>query len=199
VISSPVVALSLWAGNLYAWHLPALYQLAIRVDLVHAFEHACLLWFGTALWLALLGPLPKPRWFTGWGRIGYIVGVRFIGAVLANVLIWTQTVVYPVYDASDASRGLNPLSDQNVAGGIMMIEQILLTTLVLGLLFYRFAVKDEQRQALIDLAASRGIALTEERASRAVEAGAGERLRQRLLSTPVTMQDPDQEPTTPTS
>ncbi|HEX3831274.1 MAG TPA: cytochrome c oxidase assembly protein, partial [Solirubrobacteraceae bacterium] len=40
VISSPVVALSLWAGNLYAWHLPALYQLAIRVDLVHAFEHA---------------------------------------------------------------------------------------------------------------------------------------------------------------
>jgi hypothetical protein len=27
--------------------------------LVHALEHACLLWFGTLLWLGLIGPLAK--------------------------------------------------------------------------------------------------------------------------------------------
>ncbi len=74
VLVNPVVALVLWAVNLYVWHLPVLYQLAIRHDLVHALEHACLLWFGTLLWLAVLGPLPKPAWFEGWGSVGYVDG-----------------------------------------------------------------------------------------------------------------------------
>jgi hypothetical protein len=64
----------------------------------------------------------------------------------------------------------------------MMIEQIFLTTLLLGWLFYRFSVQDEERQQLLDLAAQRGIELSEERAARAAAAGTAARLRARLLS-----------------
>lgn len=182
-LAHPVVAVVLWALDLYAWHLPVLYQLAIRHDLVHALEHACLLWFGTLLWLGLIGPLPKPAWFSSWGRLVYVVAVRLIGTVLGNVFIWAQTVFYPVYRSSDAARGLNPLSDQNLAGGVMMIEQMILTILLLGWLFYRFAIQDEQRQSLLDLAARRGIELSDERAARAAAAGTGEQLRERLMRT----------------
>jgi hypothetical protein len=107
--------------------------------------------------------------------------VRLIGGILGNVLIWTQTVVYPVYKPTDAARGLNPLSDQNLAGAAMMVEQMFLTILLLGWLFYRFALQDEQRQALMDLATERGVELSDDRAARAAAAGAGERLRERLL------------------
>ena len=184
-LAYPVVAVLLWAIDLYGWHVPFFYQLAIRHDLVHALEHACLLWFGTLLWLAVIGPLPKPAWFTGAWRVGYVIAIRFIGAVLGNVLIWTQTVLYPVYKSTDAAKGLNPLGDQNIAGGIMMTEQIILTILLLGWLFYKFAVQDEERQSLLDLAATRGVELSPERAERAAQAGTGatERLRQRLTST----------------
>jgi cytochrome c oxidase assembly factor CtaG len=182
VLASPLPALGLWAFDLYLWHVPLLYQLAVRHDLVHALEHACLLWFGTLLWLALLGPLPKPRWFTNWARLGYVVAVRFLGAVLANVLIWAQTVFYPVYRASDAARGLNPLSDQNVAGAIMMLEQMLLTGLLLVWLFLRVAREDEERQGLLDLAAEHGIALSDRRAEIAASAGTTAELRRRLLA-----------------
>jgi cytochrome c oxidase assembly factor CtaG len=181
VMAHPGVALVLWAVDLYVWHLPVLYQLAIRHDLVHALEHACLLWFGVLLWLGVLGPLPKPAWFESWGRAGYVVGVRFIGAALGNVFIWAQTVFYPVYRESDARRGLNPLSDQNLAGGAMMVVQIVLTTLLLCWLFLRFAQQDEERQELLDLAAARGVELSDERAARAAVSGSAERLRQRLL------------------
>jgi cytochrome c oxidase assembly factor CtaG len=181
-LAHPGIALLLWAVNLYAWHLPLFYQLAIRHDLVHALEHACLLWFGALLWLALIGPLPKPAWFTGWGELGYLVGVRLIGAVLANVLIWGQTVFYPVYRETDAARGLNPLSDQNAAGGVMMVEQVILTTAFLGWLFYRFAIREEERQSLMDLASRRGVELTDERAARAAAAGTSARLRERLVA-----------------
>jgi putative membrane protein len=181
-LANPVTALALWAIDLYAWHLPLLYQLAIRHDLVHALEHACLLWFGMLLWLALIGPLPKPAWLKGWATLGYVIAVRFVGALLANALIWTQTVFYPVYRAGDAARGLNPLSDQNAAGAVMMVEQVLLTTALLTWLFLRFVDRDEQRQDLLDLAAGSGLPLSEERAARAAEAGAAPRLRDRLVS-----------------
>jgi cytochrome c oxidase assembly factor CtaG len=180
-LAHPVVALVLWTVNLYAWHLPVLYQLAIRHDLVHVLEHMCFFWFGTLLWLGLIGPLPKPKWFESWGALVYVIGVRLIGAILGNVLIWTQTVLYPVYKTSDAARGINPLSDQALAGGAMMIEEMILTILLLGWLFYRFAQRDEQRQALMDLATQRGVELSDDRAARAAAAGASDRLRERLL------------------
>jgi cytochrome c oxidase assembly factor CtaG len=180
-LAHPLVAVALWALNLYAWHLPLFYQLAIRHDLIHALEHACLLWFGTLLWLGLIGPLPKPQWFAGWGALGYIVAVRFVGAILANVLIWAQTILYPVYKSSDAARGLKALSDQNLAGGVMMVEQIIITTVLLGWLFARFARQDEERQSLLDLAAARGIELSDERARRAAHAGTTERLKKRIM------------------
>jgi putative membrane protein len=180
-LAAPWIALALWTLNLYVWHVPFFYQLAINHDLVHALEHACMLWFGSLLWLALIGPLPKPAWFSGWGALGYVVIVRFVGAVLANVLIWSQTVFYPVYRASDAARGLNPLSDQNLAGGLMMVEESILTIVLLGWLFLRFAKQDEERQALLDLAAQRGIELSDERAARAAKAGTADQLRERIL------------------
>jgi cytochrome c oxidase assembly factor CtaG len=182
VLASPIVALVLWTLNLYMWHLPFFYQAAIEHDLVHALEHACMLWFGVLLWLALIGPLPKPAWFSGWGALGYVIAVRFAGALLANVLIWSQTVFYPVYRATDAARGLSPLSDQNLAGAVMMIEESILTLVLLGWLFFRFAMQDEQRQSLVDLAAERGIELSDERAARAARAGRADALRERLLA-----------------
>ncbi|MGH2864812.1 MAG: cytochrome c oxidase assembly protein [Solirubrobacteraceae bacterium] len=181
-LGHPVVALVLWTLDLYAWHVPLLYQLAIRHDLVHALEHASLFWFGFLLWFSLLGPLPKPAWFGNWTKLGYVLGVRVAGAVLANILLWSQQVIYPIYRASDAREGLNPISDQNVAGGIMMVVQMVLTIVLFGWLFYRAAIQEEERQQLLELAEDRGIALSEARAARAADGGGASRLRERLLT-----------------
>jgi putative membrane protein len=180
-LTHPIIALSLWTIDLYAWHLPLLYQLADRHDLVHALEHACFLWFGSLLWLALIGPMPKPAWFSTGAQLAYVVGVRLVGAVLGNVLIWTHAVLYPIYKSTDAARGLDPLSDQTAAGGVMMVEQMILTIVLLAWLFHRFVIKAEERQSLLDLASAHGMDLTDERAARAAAAGRSELLRARLL------------------
>ncbi len=181
VLATPMVALVLWAVNLYAWHIPFFYQAAINHDLVHSLEHASFLWFGALLWLALIGPLPKPQWFQGWGALAYVIAVRLLGTILANVLIWAQTVFYPVYHLRDASYGVSALSDQNLAGGLMMVEESLLTVILLAWLFFRFATRDEQRQELLDLAEAHGVTLSDERAARAAAAGETARLRERIL------------------
>ena len=49
------------------------------------------------MWLPLIGPLPKPDWFGDGAKLGYIIVVRLLEAVLANVLIWSGSVLYPDY------------------------------------------------------------------------------------------------------
>jgi cytochrome c oxidase assembly factor CtaG len=189
VLTHPVVAVVAWAVNFYVWHLPVLYQAALRHDGIHAFQHITFLTFGIAMWMALLGPLPKPRWFTNGARLIYIIVVRLIGTVLANVLVFGGTAFYGYYRPGDAHWHISPLADQVAAGGLMMVEESLLTIGLFCWLFLKVAREGEERQELLDYASSHGLALDEERAARAVAAGRGaelwERLRQRSQGQPV--------------
>jgi putative membrane protein len=185
VLSHPAVALPLWLADLYLWHVPALYQAALSSQAVHALEHACFVGFGIAMWMALLGPLPKPDWFGNGARLVYVIVVRFGGAVLANVLLWAGSALYPDYAAGEAAHGISPLADQGAAGVVMMIEQGLVTLGLFAWLFFRAAQQSDERQALLDLALARGVPLDEARAARAVAAGEGDRLRERIAAAPV--------------
>jgi cytochrome c oxidase assembly factor CtaG len=187
VLTHPVVAIVVWAVNFYAWHSPYLYQEALRHDAVHAIEHATFLTFGIAVWMALLGPLPKPQWFGNAARLAFIVAVRLAGTVLANILVFGGTVFYPYYRPGDALWHISPIADQVAAGGLMMVEESFLTIGLFCWLFLRFARENEQRQALLDFAGEHGLELDDRRAARAVAAGRGEelwdRLRQRAAAT----------------
>jgi putative membrane protein len=180
VLTHPVVALVAWGVNFYFWHIPALYQVALRHDTVHGLEHGTFLVFGIAVWMALLGPLPKPAWFSNSARLIYIVAVRLVGTVLANILIFGGTIFYPIYAAGDAHWHISPMADQVAAGGLMMVEESFLTIGLFCWLFLKVAREGEERQELLDYASAQGIALDERRAARAVAAGRGDELRERL-------------------
>ncbi|MDQ6748013.1 MAG: cytochrome c oxidase assembly protein [Candidatus Dormibacteraeota bacterium] len=180
VLSHPGVAIALWGVNFYFWHLPALYQGALRHDALHALEHATFLTLGIAVWMGLLGPLPKPTWFSNGARLVYIVAVRLIGTVLGNIMIFAGAAFYPYYRAGDAHWHIAPVADQVAAGGLMMVEESLLTIGLFCWLFLRVARQNEQRQELLDYASQHGLSLDEQRAQRAVAAGRGEELWERL-------------------
>jgi putative membrane protein len=180
VLTHPLVAFPLWAVDLYLWHLPVLYQAALRHSGVHALQHAMFVALGINMWMPLFGPLPKPSWFGNLGKLIYIVAVRLTGTVLGNIFLWSGTAFYPYYTHGEAVYGISPVADQNLAGAIMMIEESLLTLGLFCWLFLRAARESEERQELLDLARSRGLELTDERAARAVASGHGAELRRRL-------------------
>ena len=66
----------------------------------------------------------------------------------------------------------------------MMIEGSIVTILLFCWLFLRAARESEEKQLLVELAASRGVELSDERAARAVSAGRGEALRERIEREP---------------
>ena len=180
IFAHPLVAFPVWAINFYAWHTPFLYQAALRHDLVHGLQHASFLAFGMAMWMALLGPLPKPAWFGNAARLGYIIAVRLAGTILANVMIFSGTVLYPIYRVGDAKWHISPMGDQIAAAGLMMVEESVLTIGLFCWLFLKVAREADERQAILDAAAARGVELDERRAARAVAAGRGDELLERI-------------------
>jgi putative membrane protein len=147
VLAHPLVALPLWALSLLAWHIPALHEAAVEHAWVHALQHLCFVTFGANMWMPLFGPLPQPEWFGNAWKLGYVVAVRMIGAVLANAFVFGGDAFYDVYTGAD---------DQVAAGTVMMVWESILTIVILGWLFVQTAQQNEERQRLMELAAQRG-------------------------------------------
>jgi putative membrane protein len=141
LLAHPLVALPLWTVNLYAWHVPRLYEAAIRHDAVHALEHVLFFGTGVLMWAAVIEVFPGPEWFGTGAKFGYVVAVRLLETLLGNVFIWSGTPIYETYD--DAA-------DQGWAGTIMMIEGSLVTIGALAWLFLKLAAEGELRQRLIE-------------------------------------------------
>jgi cytochrome c oxidase assembly factor CtaG len=179
VLTHPLVALPLWALDLYLWHLPTLHEAAVRHEAVHALQHSCFIAFGMLMWMPLFGPLPQPAWFGNLAKLLYIIAVRLLGAVLGNVLLWWGSVLYPVYG--------EPVSDQTTAAAIMMVESSLLTLGLFCWLFMKTAREATERQELIELAQARGVEVSEQRVARAVSAGRGDELRRRIENVDATL------------
>jgi len=158
VLAHPLVALPLWAVNLYVWHLPVLYQAALEHDAVHALEHACFLWAGIAMWAAVVEPLPGPVWFGAGWKAAYVLAVRLAGALLANIFIWSGHPFYPDYAAGERLWGISPQTDQVIAGSIMMVEGSIVTLLAFAWLFLRWADESDLRQRLEDVGTDPAVA-----------------------------------------
>jgi len=181
-LAHPLVALPLWALNFYFWHLSPVYDAAYGAAPLHALEHTTFLFFGCLMWMPVFGPLPKPEWFTAGWKVGYVIAVRFAGAILGNVLMWSDSVLYPIYAKGERYWHVSPIADQSTAGVIMMVEGTFLALGVLAWVFLEVAREGSEKQRLLDLAHERGVALDERRAGRAVAAGHGSLLEKRILA-----------------
>jgi cytochrome c oxidase assembly factor CtaG len=179
-LAHPLVALPLWAIDLYVWHIPVLYQAATEHSAIHALQHTCFIGFGVLMWMPLVGPLPQPSWFGLPAKLGYLIGVRFIGIVLGNIFMWSNSVFYPDYAAGEAKWHVAAVTDQSIAGVIMMVEGGFVTLGILAWLFLEWAKQDTERQRLLDLAEQRGVPLSDARAARAAASGQGARLEERI-------------------
>jgi len=182
VLTNPAIAFPLWMLNFYLWHVPALYDAAYGGAPIHALEHATFIFFGCLMWMPVFGPLPTPTWFTAGWKVVYVIAVRFAGAILGNVLMWSDTVLYSVYARGERHWHISPITDQSIAGVVMMVEGTFLGLGLLAWFFFKAAREGIEKQRLLDLAQDRGYALDPERAERAVAAGHGTRLERQILA-----------------
>jgi putative membrane protein len=116
----PRVAFSIWAANLAIWHIPHVYDYALAHPALHDFEHVCWVFAGILVWTLLIDPGSHRRLSVG-GRVALAAAMFATGQILTDVLVFSFTPLYPPYQGA---YGLSAVTDQQLAGIVMMVEQL---------------------------------------------------------------------------
>lgn len=153
-LTRPLPAWLLFNVDFLGWHLPWLYELALRHQPVHDLEHASFLLFGVIFWMQVFDSPPLRRSLRGFGQIVYVVTAAMAGWVLALVLTVAVNPIYPSYAAVLGRR--NAISDQQLAGGIMWIPAMIPFAAALFYFIWRWLAEQEADQAIADAAPGGG-------------------------------------------
>ena len=145
VASMPALALGVWLAVLYAWHVPALYELALRNETVHVVEHLFFVNVGLLFWLPVIQPVPALVRMSLPAKLAYLAAGQVGTACLAAALIWGP-LLYPFYDASRALWGLSAAADQRIAGLTMMVVDMLVALSAAGWVVFRALATAERRE-----------------------------------------------------
>ncbi len=106
-------------GTLWIWHSAALYSLAVDNDIAHAAEHATFLAASVAFWTIIVGPT---RAVIAPGlAILAVFTLTLQGIVLSMLMTFSPLVWYEPYANTATGWGIDPLTDQQLAGVIMWI------------------------------------------------------------------------------
>jgi cytochrome c oxidase assembly factor CtaG len=132
----PVVVWALGTVVLWAWHLPALYDAAVRNDPVHAVEHVTLLGTAALLWAAVLGRGPRPLAVPA--AVGLLFATMLQSSALGAVLTLARAPLYPVHEATTSAWGLTPLEDEQLAGALMWVPAGIVYVGVMAALLVRW-------------------------------------------------------------
>ena len=142
-LTHPAVALPLWLANYAMWHVPAVYDAALRREhsLLHL-EHLAYLATGVLVWWPVLQDVP--RRLSAGARVLYVFGAFVLAAPIGLVLALVQSPVYSVYEhAPERLWGLSALADQQLGGVTMAGEQAVVFFAVFVFWFLRFLAEQE--------------------------------------------------------
>ncbi len=150
----PLVAVPLWILLLYGWHFRFLFESAVRHDWVHALQHESFVLGSILVWWAVIEPKRRRAGGDLW-KVPYLIGARLPGMMLGMAFILMRSVAYPdPYATTAPTRGWSAITDQQVAGGMMMGMDLLVMLFAVCFFFYRSSADHEladraQRAAVV--------------------------------------------------
>jgi cytochrome c oxidase assembly factor CtaG len=137
----PAVALPVWLTNYFAWHVPAVYDAALRHQswLIHV-EHACYFATGVLVWWPLVQSVPRS--LPSGRRAAYAFAAFVLASPLGLLLALLPKAVYQFYVHAPRLWGLSALADQEIAGVTMASEQAVVLFVVF-LYWFRAFLREE--------------------------------------------------------
>jgi putative membrane protein len=130
----PLVALPLWLATYFVWHVPAIYDAALRrPDSLLHLEHLTYFAAGVLMWW----PVIHGRYSDG-VKAAYLFAGFVIASQLGLLLALLPHPVYDFYKTAPQLWGLSDLTDQQIAGVTMAVEQAVVFFAVFAYFFMRF-------------------------------------------------------------
>jgi cytochrome c oxidase assembly factor CtaG len=144
LLTTPFIALPRWVATYALWHVPALYDAALRhPSSLLALEHATYVASGVLFWWCVWQEAPHR--LSAIARAGYVVAAFVLSAPLGLVLALVPRPLYDFYaHAPERVWGIARLEDQQLGGMTMAGEQSVVFFVVFALWFTRFLAEQER-------------------------------------------------------
>jgi putative membrane protein len=120
VLRHPAAVWLLSVGVVWFWHAAAPYDATLDNQLLHVLEHASFLVTAVLFWQVVVGVRGAARVSGGLGVL-LVFAMAMQSVFLSVLLTFARTPWYSGYAATTAPWGLDPLTDQRLAGVIMWI------------------------------------------------------------------------------
>lgn len=145
-LAHPAFAVLLYVTVIWAWHIPAAYDLALRHSTVHVLEHTSFVVAGSLYWWHVLSPIRARMRLGGMGPVAYMGTTKLFVGVLGMGLAFAPAALYPYYVDHARVWGISAVEDQSIAGIVMAVEQSVVMGLALAILFMRMLTESEREQ-----------------------------------------------------
>ena len=142
-LSRPIVALLLFNAFIAVSHWPAFVDLALSSELVHFGVHAVLVLTALLMWMPVLSPvveIPRLRYP---GQMLYLFAQSIVPTVPASFLTFADGPIYPFYGLAAPLIGLDPVTDQRIAGLVMKLVGGFILWGFIAVLFFRWHRQEE--------------------------------------------------------
>ena len=148
-LTLPVVAFILFNVVFVVWHMPALYDVALRERGIHILEHLMFIIVGVIMWWPILSPLPELPRATYLVQMVYLFVLPTVPAILGAVITFSDGILYSWYAEAPRIWDISAHTDQQIGGIIMWLPGGLTFLITLAVVFLIWASHEEseaQRQ-----------------------------------------------------
>ena len=120
-LAHPMPAVMIASGGLWVWHVPALYDLAVRNHTVHGLEHATFLLTAVLFWWSVLHVRTLRADAANGVRLLGVFAMAVQGSLLGALIAFASRPLYESHLEIPEAWGLTPLEDQQLAGLVMWV------------------------------------------------------------------------------
>jgi putative membrane protein len=121
-VSNPAFCWLAAALALLGWHVPAVFELALRWNWLHELEHASFLVAGLLFWWPVIQPWPSAARWPRWSIPLYLFCATLPCDALSAFLAFCDRVIYSAYPSAPRLLQMSPLGDQQLAASLMWVS-----------------------------------------------------------------------------
>jgi putative membrane protein len=145
-VTRPVLAFVLFQLPFALFHAPVIYDLGLRSQPFHIFEHLIFMLTAFVAWWPVLAPGRDMGQLSPPLAMLYLFASTLPGQIVGALITYADHPLYDTYANAARLWGLSPLVDQQIGGLIMWLGTSTLYLTVLAIVFFRWAGGEDRAE-----------------------------------------------------
>ncbi|MFZ5817769.1 MAG: cytochrome c oxidase assembly protein [Bacillota bacterium] len=144
VLVHPVPALLVFNLIYSFWHMPVAYEAILIFHWFHAVQHAILVFTALMMWWPICSPLKELPRLSEAAQMFYIFLIGLSQIAVFGIITFAEGVMYQFYANAPRMWGIDPKTDQELAGIIMKVGGMAVFVFAWFLIFFRWVAREEK-------------------------------------------------------